>query len=335
VFKKWGIIFAVVMFVLSACSKNETEEESGERKETLYTAPFTGVDYEEEVTQRPILVTINNHPQARPQSGIAQADVVYEMVAEGNITRFLALFQSEIPDKIGPIRSARDYFIDIAEGLDAFYIAHGYSPDAQSLLNAGVVDHLNGMQYDGVLFDRSPDRKAPHNSYITKESLIAGAEKVGASMEIEKTPIFSFYDSIDGAKIGSTVSGISIQYGSGESFENFYSYISEEGMYERKSAGIVTIDEETQKPVKLSNLIFMEIPHKTVDNVGRKELTLTDGGNAYLFQAGVMKEIAWANVDGVLVPMENGVPAKLVKGKTWISFVPTDIGLQNMVNTLP
>ena len=61
----------------------------------------------------------------------------YEMVAEGNITRFLALFQSEIPDKIGPIRSARDYFIDIAEGLDAFYIAHGYSPDAQSLLMQG------------------------------------------------------------------------------------------------------------------------------------------------------------------------------------------------------
>ena len=61
-------------------------------------------------------MTINNHPQARPQSGIAQADVVYEMLAEGNVTRFLALFQSEIPDKIGPIRSARDYFIDIAKG---------------------------------------------------------------------------------------------------------------------------------------------------------------------------------------------------------------------------
>ncbi len=341
-FKKWGIVFVVVMFVLSACSKNETEEESispvkesEELPELIYTAPFTGVEYEEEVTQRPILVTINNHPQARPQSGIAQADVVFEMVAEGNITRFLALFQSEIPDKIGPIRSARDYFIDIADGLDAFYIAHGYSPDAQSLLNAGVVDHINGMQYDGVLFDRSPNRKAPHNSYITKENLIAGAEKVGASMEIEKIPIFSFYDSIDGAKIGSSVSGISIQYGTDSSFENFYSYISEEGMYERKSAGIVTIDEETQEPVLLSNLIFMEIPHKTIDNKGRKELTLTDGGNAYLFQAGVMKEIEWANVDGVLVPMENGVPAKLVKGKTWISFVPTNIGLENMVNTLP
>ena len=71
------------MFVLSACSKNETGEESEERQEVLYTAPFTGVEYEEEVTQRPILVTINNHPQARPQSGIAQADVVFEMLLKG------------------------------------------------------------------------------------------------------------------------------------------------------------------------------------------------------------------------------------------------------------
>ena len=202
-------------------------------------------------------------------------------------------------------------------------------------MNAGVVDNINGMQYDGVLFDRSPNRKAPHNSYITKESLIAGAEKVGASMEIEKTPKFSFYDSIDGAKIGSTVSGISIQYGTDSDFENFYSYISEEGMYERKSAGIVTIDEETQEPVLLSNLIFMEIPHKTIDNKGRKELTLTDGGNAYLFQAGVMKEIEWANVDGVLNPDGKWCSCKTCQRENMDQFCTNKYGLENMVNTLP
>ena len=88
---------------------------------------------EEENTRRPVLATINNHPLARPQSGISDADIVYELVAEGNVTRFLALFQSELPEEIGPIRSARDYFIHIAKGLDAFYVAHGYSPDAQTV----------------------------------------------------------------------------------------------------------------------------------------------------------------------------------------------------------
>lgn len=349
-FKKWGIVFAISLLALAACSKEEAiEEEAGEVSEELeevveiveeevalpFMAPFTGVGSEQEVTQRAILVTMNNHPSARPQSGIAQADVVYEMLAEGNVTRFLALYQSEIPDLIGPVRSARDYFVNIAKGLDAFYIAHGYSPAAQKMLNAKVVDNINGMQYDGTLFHRSKERKAPHNSYITKDKIFAGAEKVGASMELKKTPVFSFYDSIEGAKLGNPVSSVSIRYGSGSSFENQYTYIAEEGIYERKTAGVLTTDKETAEPVKLANLVFMEIPHKVIDNSGRQELTLTEGGRAYLFQAGLMKEIEWENVDGILIPMENGVPVKLVKGKTWISFVPTKTGLEGMVNFLP
>ena len=70
---------------------------------------------EEENWARPVLATINNHPLARPQSGISQADVVYEFMAEGNVTRFLALFQSELPETVGPIRSARDYFIHLVK----------------------------------------------------------------------------------------------------------------------------------------------------------------------------------------------------------------------------
>lgn len=350
-FKKWGIVFAISLLALAACSKEEEamEEDVGqvaENPEELeeavkeevvspYNAPFTGVGSEEEITQRAILVTMNNHPIARPQSGIAQADIVYEMLAEGNVTRFLVLYQSEIPDLIGPVRSAREYFVNIAKGLDAFYIAHGYSPAAQKMLNAKVVDNINGMQYDGTLFHRSKERKAPHNSYITKENIFAGAEKVGASMEIKKIPVFSFYDSIEGAKIGNPVSSVSIRYGSGSSFENQYTYIAEEGIYDRKTAGVLTTDKETGEPVKLANLVFMEIPHKIIDNSGRQELTLTEGGKAYLFQGGLMKVIEWENVDGILIPMENGVPAKLVQGKTWISFVPTKPGLEGMVNFLP
>ncbi|MEK4487266.1 DUF3048 domain-containing protein [Psychrobacillus sp. FSL H8-0484] len=348
-FKKWGFLGVICLLLMACSNEEEVKEEVKPVEEPIeetvdvveepvvlpFTAPFTGVGSEIELTQRPILVTINNHPLARPQSGISQADIVYEMLAEGNVTRFLALYQSSIPENIGPVRSARDYFIDIAKGLDAFYIAHGYSPDAQKMLNAKVVDNINGMQYDGILFKRSKDRKAPHNSYISNENIFAGAERVGASMNIDKVPTFSFYDSLEGAKIGNPVTNVSIRYGSGSSFENEYTYIPEEGLYERKTAGILTIDKETDEPVKLSNVIFMEMPHKTIDNAGRQQITLTGGGNAYLFQAGVMKVIEWENVDGVLVPMENGVPAKLVQGKTWISFVPMKPGLESMVNFLP
>ncbi|SES41826.1 DUF3048 domain-containing protein [Psychrobacillus sp. OK032] len=349
-FKKWGIISLLGLFLVGCSEEQEAAgevkpvedivedivEEAIEEPVVLpYVAPFTGIRSEEEQLQRPIIVTMNNHPLARPQSGIAQADIVYEMLAEGNVTRFLALYQSDIPDVVGPVRSARDYFVEVAKGLDAFYIAHGYSPDAQKMLNARVVDNINGMQYDGILFKRSKERKAPHNSYITKDNILAGAEKVGASMEIHKIPTFSFYDSAEGAKIGDPVSSISVQYGAGASFENQYTYIPESGLYERKTGGDTTIDKETEEPVEIANVIFMEIPHKTIDNAGRLQLTLTAGGNAYLFQAGTMKMIKWENVDGILIPMENGVPAKLVPGKSWISFVPTNPGLENMVNYLP
>ena len=95
---------------------------------------------------------VNNHPLARPQSGLNKADIVYEIFAEGNVTRFLAIFQSEQPEKIGPVRSARDYYIELAKGYDSLYIAHGNSPEAKKMLDNGYIDNLNGLYYDGTLF---------------------------------------------------------------------------------------------------------------------------------------------------------------------------------------
>ena len=149
--KKSIIIYMLLAILLvSACSKNKAEEpikdpedpitkEPAEEPEPiLYEAPFTGVMSEEESLSRPVAVMINNHPLARPQSGLSQADIVYEFITEGNVTRLLAIFQSELPEQIGPVRSARDYFIHMAKGLDAFYVAHGYSPDALAAVKFGL-----------------------------------------------------------------------------------------------------------------------------------------------------------------------------------------------------
>ena len=87
-----------------------------------------------EIEGRAVAVMINNHPAARPQSGLHKADIVYELLAEGDVTRFLAIFQSEQPDNIGPVRSARSYYIELAKGYDSLYIAHGNSPDAKKML---------------------------------------------------------------------------------------------------------------------------------------------------------------------------------------------------------
>lgn len=351
----WLLLLAVAMLLLSACSKREKvdaeeevnepeenekpiiveEEEPEEEGRLLFQDPFTGVWSEEEKKDRPVLATINNHPLARPQSGISQADVIYEFLAEGNVTRFLALFQSDLPEQIGPIRSARDYFVYMAKGMDAFYVAHGYSPDAQKLLSSRYVDNVNGMQYDGTLFKRSKERRAPHNSYISGENVIAAMEKTNSSTVMEKTPPFSFHESTEGAKIGDIASNIVIKFSANEDFISTFTYDSTKETYERAVKGNVTIDKENDEPVEVSNIIVLEVPHRTIDSVGRQAVDIESGGKAMLFHAGIAKEIEWKNLDGFLVPTENGIPAKLVQGKTWIHIIPTTAGIDKSVTFTP
>ena len=303
-----------------------------EAEELPFVTPFTGERVADEITMRPVLVTINNHPQARPQSGLAQADVVYEMLAEGDVTRFLALYQSELPETLGPIRSARSYFIDIAKGLDAFYIAHGYSPEAKTMLDHHVVDHMNGMQYDGTYFKRSSERKAPHNSYISSEKLLEGTEKIGASLLYQKKVSYPFYDDEDSVKIGVQAKQVAIKYSNSGTFNSHYVYDPQTNHYTRFSANVQTEDYVTKQPIELANILFFEMPHRVIDSEGRRDITITGGGNAYVFQAGTMREVQWQNTDGLLIAVEDdGSEVKLVPGKTWIHFVPTSPGLASSV----
>ena len=341
--KKRMLFILCSALLLGACSKDEAEpvtpssakpEEVEEEvvEEVLYTLPFTGEKVAEESLLRPILFTINNHPQARPQSGIGDADVVYEMLAEGDVTRLLALYQSQIPTNIGPIRSARSYFIDIAKGLDAFYVAHGYSPEAKTMLTNGTVDNINGMNYDGTLFQRSRERRAPHNSYMPGENVEAAAEKVGASLLYEKKVLFSFYEEQDNVKIGMAANEVKMNYNNGGSFNSVYTYNADTQTYARTAANTLTTDQLTGEPIKLSNVLFFEMTHRIIDNEGRRDIDITSGGKAYVAQQGMLREVKWENRDGLLVAAEDdGSEVLLVPGQTWIHFVPTSPGLATSV----
>lgn len=348
--KKIVITFAMAL-LLTACSSNQQvleepivgEDPSNEVVDqkpiteaqaddaTHYYTPFTGEALVEPASKRPFLVTINNHPQARPQSGISAADIVFEMLAEGDVTRFLALYHSEMPENIGPVRSARSYFVEIAKGLDAFYVAHGYSPEAQTMLNNRVVDHLNGMHYDGTLFKRASHRVAPHNSYITPDNILLGAEKTNTSMLYNKKVSYPFYDEQESVKIGNSATTIDVSYGS-QTFNSRYEYEPTSKTYGRSSAGVATIDELTNKQVHVTNILFLEMPHKVIDQQGRRDIDLESGGKAYVASHGSIREVAWANRDGLLVAIEeSGEQVLLAPGKTWVHFIPTSPGLATAV----
>lgn len=333
-------LLAACLLILSACSKKAPEvvevvkgngdqqqteepleEEPQEEAEVFFQFPLTGEKTSEEPQGRAVAAMINNQPEARPQTGLSKADIVYEVLSEGSITRFLAIYQSEKPENMGPIRSSRDYFIELAQGYDALYIAHGYSPDAQKMLFSGKYDNLNGMQHDGTLFKRASFRKAPHNSYITYENVEKGAEKAGYEMTIPPAKM-EFLDedkveNIQGAKVGN----LKIAYDSSQ-FLVEYQFDQESGKYSRYSGGVQTSEYETEVPVLMDNIIVIETAHQVLDSVGRRSVDLNSGGKAYLFQKGIMKELEWKNKDGRMLPYEDGLPAKLVPGKTWINIVP-------------
>ena len=129
--------------------------------------PLTGLPIApEQVNLRPIAVMIDNMASARPQSGLINAELVYEMPAEGGITRYLAIYHHQNTDKIGPVRSARSYFIDKAIEFNAIFIHAGGSPAALKDIQTLKVDSLNELKGERN-FWRARDRKAPHNLYTS------------------------------------------------------------------------------------------------------------------------------------------------------------------------
>jgi hypothetical protein len=344
--KKWAVALTAVLLLLSGC--NDKEKANGPKQpakedveeviqeevdnELPYHYPLTGVGSEVETDGRAVAVIINNHPKARPQSGLHKADVVYELLAEGDVTRFLAVFQSEKPDNMGPVRSARDYYIDLAKGLDALFIAHGYSEEARELLEGDFVDNLNGMAYDGTLFKRASFREAPHNSYITYENVLKGAKEKKYSMN-QSPPAFQFLSKEDSKSVtGNDAKTVKISYSASGVFNSTYEYDTSAGKYKRSSNGDQTIDYETKEPILLDNLFIVETTHQVIDEAAHKEIDLQAGGSGYLVQKGKVMEVEWKNDNGLLVPIRKGEVVPFVQGKTWVNVVPANPGLQSSVS---
>ncbi|WP_455660392.1 DUF3048 domain-containing protein [Pradoshia sp.] len=318
--------FMIICTVLLAGCKGNKEPESVKEEGSTSTNnsqvyPLTGLEAEEGDDHRAIAVMVNNHPKARPQSGLSKADVVYEVLAESNITRFLAIYQSEFPETFGPVRSARDYYIRLAKGYDSLFVFHGWSPEAKKLIESNYIDSLNGLNYDGTLFERASFRKAPHNSYITYDHVMKGAEEKGYDMN-SGTPEYTFMTEEEAQELeGESYTKISVSYNS-PSFDVTYEYNEDSEMYSRYTAGVRTEDYGTNDPVELANILIIEAEHKVVDKKGRRDIDLESGGNAYLLQKGKLHKIQWESKDHRIIPVVDGEEVKLVPGKTWINVMP-------------
>lgn len=297
--------------------------------EPSFVYPFTGIGTEEEVTNRIVSVMINNHPSARPQTGLSQADIVFEILAEGQVTRLLALFHSEVPDVVGPVRSARPYYFETANDYGALYVYHGAAGFIEDMLRAGAADHLSGAYYDndGHLFKRESFRLAPHNSYLQFGAVEEVAIGKGYVMEASYESL-PFLTEAELTEIqGEVATEVSFNYGQ---TSVRYLYDSESASYLRYNGQEQTKELNDGTPIQLDNVLIMETPHQVVDDQGRRDIDMKSGGNAYLLQQGQVQKIKWENRDGRIIAVRDGEPVGFVPGKTWINVIPTSPGLSSV-----
>ncbi|WP_426253819.1 DUF3048 domain-containing protein [Paenibacillus pabuli] len=288
---------------------------------SLYTAPLTGLPVDEAITRRPLAVMINNAPAARPQSGLSAADIIIEVLAEGGITRFIAIFQSEGgTETVGPVRSIRPYLIELGESYDGVLVHAGGSPEAYSILQKQQKQHMDEISNGGPYFWRSSDRKAPHNLYTSSDKLREGADTKGYSHDF-KSPVYT-YNEEGSTSSGETAKRFDIHYLL-ESYRVTYDYDEVSGRYMRLVNGKADQDLDNGNPIGAANIIVAGAGHKVLDNVGRLSVNLEQGGEAMLFQKGKVIHGQWVKKPGDIIRfVQNGTEMALVPGKTFISIVP-------------
>lgn len=279
-------------------------------------SPFTGLPIEEEFYKRAVAVSIENSPAARPQSGLEEAEIVYEFMLEGGITRFLALFWPEIPEKIGPIRSARPALIETAQAYDALFLHAGASPDGFELLATENILNLDQL-YQSKYFWRSSKRKAPHNLYSGKEPLEVFFDNLPGKEYPEQ------FDFLTASVISDFEEAENINIDYWGSYDVIYKYNSLKNNYLRFiNDGDNPHQTESGAELAAKNVIVQYVKTSTKDDEGRQEIELDSGGKMQLFRDGIIISGSWENSNGRVSYLDDdGDEIEINPGQTWIQIV--------------
>ena len=285
--------------------RNNTETISGEENKEQ-------VAVEEEKTvqifsgnDRPIAVMIDNHSDAWPQAGLNQAYMVYEIIVEGGETRLMALFKGVDLDKIGPVRSARHYFIDYAMENDAIYVHFGQSPQAQSDIKKYDIDDINGIAEDGTTFWRVKDKYAPHNAVTSTEKLLESAKSKNYRTTSTEKSVLNYVTDEVNLEEGQVADTITIPHSDLQTVK--YEYDKENKVYVRYARGEEQPDWETDEPVTTKN------------NIGTFDGYYITNGRAIQIQC-----IKDARDEKTIYQDMNGKEIQVNDGNTFVNICPTN-----------
>lgn len=285
----------------------------------------------EESKSRPYAVMINNNHAAWPQCGVQDAYLVYEIIAEGGITRMMALYKDQDTAKIGSVRSSRHYFLDYANENDAIYVHWGASPQAYRKL--GSMDSLDGIALEGSVFfrDRTLKRDYEHTGFTSMEKVKAYSEKQGYTRNTNKDLLLNYsVDEIDMANIQNAQATTDVNIKYSDYHTTSYEYDEENKVYKRSMSGRANVDLVTGEQYTAKNIIIYKIRNYTIndgENKGRQDLDNIGTGEGYFVTGGYVIPITWeksSHSEQTVYKYENGEELKVNDGNTFIQICPTN-----------
>ena len=301
----------------------------------LYTNPLTGEATDTDLSgQKPVTVVLNNIRAAMPQQGNSTADIIYEAVAEGGITRMLAVYQDPNDlTTIGSVRSARDCFLDLALGHDGVFVHAGgshYVYDTLAQLGVNDVDGVKGTNASGIFF-RDPDR-TPGVSYAWEHTLMAdgatlvknltakgimGPHSDGYEYEMEFTA--------DGTPAdGESANTVTVDFSGYKS--TTFRYDTAKKVYMVEQYGEAFIDGNDNTQISTTNVLVMKTDYSFMDDGYYSDVKLTSG-SGYFACGGKMIPIKWekgGHYDQVRYYTTDGEPLTLGVGKSFVCIIPNN-----------
>ena len=281
---------------------------------------------------RPIAFMIDNHKDAWPQAGLNKAYMVYEIIVEGGETRLMALFKGVNLDKIGPIRSARHYFIDYVMENDAIYTHFGWSPLAKSDISSFDIDNINGIVESSSTFWRVKDKNSPHNAVTSTEAILKVAKEKKYRTTSEKKSVLNYVTDEVNLDDGQSATVVSIPYSTLQYVD--YEYDKENKVYKRYARNIPQKDWDTGNSIVTKNIIITFCDNYTLDDVekkgrqGLKNIGTFDG--YYITNGRAIKIKCIKDARNLQTKYEdlNGNEIKVNDGNTWVNICPKNANVK-------
>lgn len=282
---------------------------------------------DEDSKTRPIAVMINNNHVAWPHAGLNDAYLAYEILAEGGITRIMALFKDKDTEKIGSVRSARPYYLDYALENDAIYVHYGWSDKAKSDISSLGVDNINGLTASSVFWrDSSLNKATEHTVFTSMKKINEYSKEHGYDRDTDKDLLLNYsVDEIDLSKREDAIKADTVFMKYSYYTTTSYEYDSEKKVYKRYMSDTPHVDAVTGDQYTFKNIIITPIETHTYDSYGRLELDNIGSGEGYFITLGYAIPITWSKdsrSSQTVYKNMDGEEIKVNDGNTFIQITP-------------